>query len=162
MMAAVNKRIETEELLTLIPHKGKMVLLSRVLEWDLDQWTLTGAYDITEDVLFYDPLLGGIPGWVSFECMAQSVSALTGIHIRLAGKEPNMGFILSISDMEITVPVLKAGTTINTEVRLNCRMENVLAFDCWVFSGESTAAAAKLTVMEVDKNFPGKIPGGQV
>jgi predicted hotdog family 3-hydroxylacyl-ACP dehydratase len=154
-MTAVNKCIETEELLTLIPHKGKMVLLSRILSWDLDQWTLKGVYDITEDGLFYDPLLGGIPGWVSFECMAQSVSALTGIHTRLEGKEPNMGFILSISNMEITIPVLKAGTAITTDVRLNCRMDNVLAFDCWVYSGDKAAATAKLTVMEANERFPG-------
>jgi predicted hotdog family 3-hydroxylacyl-ACP dehydratase len=154
---AAGKRIETEELLTLIPHKGKMVLLSRVLSWDTDQGTLEGAYDITEDGLFYDPYLGGIPGWVSFECMAQSVSALIGIQIRLEGKEPPMGFILSISDMEVTIPVLRAGTTITSEVHLDCRMENLLAFDCKVFLEGSPAAAARLTVMEADDRFPGSV-----
>jgi predicted hotdog family 3-hydroxylacyl-ACP dehydratase len=152
-MASGNTIIETDELLTLIPHKGKMVLLSRVLEWDTDQWTLKGVYDITEEGLFYDPLLGGIPGWVSFECMAQSVSALTGIRICLAGQGPKMGFILSISNMEVNIPVLSAGTAVRTEVVLDYRVEDIFVFDCRVFSGEAVAAAAKMTVKEVDDEF---------
>jgi predicted hotdog family 3-hydroxylacyl-ACP dehydratase len=151
---AAGKLIETEELLTLIPHKGKMVLLSRVLSWDTDQGILKSAYDITGEELFYDPSLEGMPGWISFECMAQSVSALIGIQIRLEGKEPPMGFILSISDMEVTIPVLKVGATVISEVHLDYRMENLLAFDCKVFLEGSPVAAARLTVMEADDRFP--------
>jgi predicted hotdog family 3-hydroxylacyl-ACP dehydratase len=141
--------IEREELLSLIPHKGKMVLLSRLLAWDFETWTLRSEFDITDRCLFYDPALGGIPGWVSFECMAQSISALTGLLDRRQGKGPRIGFILSISNMEIAVPVLPAGTTIQAEVRLDCRMDEVYVFDCRVSLEDRTAVTAKMTVMEM-------------
>ncbi|GHU80475.1 3-hydroxylacyl-ACP dehydratase [Spirochaetia bacterium] len=152
--------IETKELLSLIPHKGKMVLLSRLLAWDLETRTLRSEFDITGGCLFYDPALGGIPGWASFECMAQSISALTGLQNRRQGKGPKIGFILSISNMDIAVPVLPAGTTIQAEVRLDCSMDEVHVFDCRVSLGDRVAVTAKMTVMETADTSVLKNRGG--
>ncbi|GHV74029.1 hypothetical protein AGMMS49940_13310 [Spirochaetia bacterium] len=137
--------IERDELLTLLPHKGKMFLLSRIAAYDTSGRSLSAEYDITRDCLFYDPVLGGVPGWVSFECMAQSIAALAGITSREKGEPPRMGCILSVSNMEIMRPLLQAGTTVQIRVQEDYADGGVSTFDC-----AGNAALAKITVMDMD------------
>jgi predicted hotdog family 3-hydroxylacyl-ACP dehydratase len=136
------KTIEKEELLTLLPHREGMLLLSRIVDYDLDDHTLRAEYDVSRDCLFYDPALDGIPAWVSFECMAQSVAAITG----LENHRPGLGLILSVSGMEIQQPVFKAGSTATIAVVEDVRMDSVYTYMCEVALGESQAVKAKLTV----------------
>jgi predicted hotdog family 3-hydroxylacyl-ACP dehydratase len=142
--------VERDELMALLPHKGKMFLLSRLRAYDLERGILSGEYDITGDCLFYNPALGGIPSWVGVELMAQSISALSGLKGRLKGKKPNPGFILSVSNMRIDIPVLKAGTTAVITIRQDCQMDTIYTFYGVVAAEGKEAVEAKLTVMEVD------------
>ncbi|GHV54000.1 hypothetical protein AGMMS49579_13780 [Spirochaetia bacterium] len=146
--------IEREELLTLLPHKGKMFLLSRVTAYDTLKRSLDAEYEIPEDCLFYDPALGGAPAWVSFEFMAQSISALAEITHREKGEPLKMGCILSVSNMEIRRPLLKAGTTAYIHVQEDYAADDgIFAFNCTVSLGTGAGTAvvsAKLMIMEVD------------
>jgi predicted hotdog family 3-hydroxylacyl-ACP dehydratase len=142
--------IEKEELQSILPHQGKMLLISRVLEYDIDSRALTSEYDITEDCLFYDPLLEGVPSWACFEFMAQGVSAISGLVGRAMGKPPMLGFILSVSSLKTNIPLIKAGSVIRVRVTEDVRVDNVFTFHCVVLIGETQAAEAKLTVMDVE------------
>jgi predicted hotdog family 3-hydroxylacyl-ACP dehydratase len=142
--------IEKDELMTLLPHQGKMFLLSRLRNYDLDKRVLIGEYDITGDCLFYDTVLEGIPSWVGIELIAQSISALSGLKGRRKGEKPRPGFILSVSDMRMDIPVLRAGTTAVIAIREDFKMDAVYTFHGTVSSEGKKAVEAKLTVMEVD------------
>jgi predicted hotdog family 3-hydroxylacyl-ACP dehydratase len=146
--------IERDELITLLPHKGKMFLLTRIAAYDTGKRSLSAEYDVTPDCLFYDPALGGVPGWVSFEFMAQSIAGLSGITSREKGEPPRMGCILSVSNMEILRPVFNAGTTACIAVQEEYADGGVSTFNCAVtLAGTEpgqAAASAKLTVMDVD------------
>jgi predicted hotdog family 3-hydroxylacyl-ACP dehydratase len=127
-----------------------MFLLSRIIDYDLDKRTLKAEYDITGDCLFYDGELNGVPSWVGFEFMAQCVSAITGLDHRRRGEAPKMGFILSVSALEIQQPVLKAGSTVSIAIAEDVHLGSVFTFDCGVSSGEGPAARAKLSVYEAE------------
>ena len=142
--------ITKTDIMSLVPHRGKMLLLSRVLNYDLRERTLCSEYDITGTCQFYDPALDGVPAWVSFEFMAQSISALSGLLARSLGKEPVIGFILSVSSMEIRIPLFLAGSTVRIEVEEELRVDSVFTFQCRVFAGGTEAAHAKLTVLDVE------------
>jgi predicted hotdog family 3-hydroxylacyl-ACP dehydratase len=144
-------KIEKEEMMTLLPHRGRMLLLSRVVDYNTEERSLSAEYDITENCIFYDPLLGGIPGWAGFEFMAQAISVLSGLAGRQKGKKPDIGFILSVSSMNIITPVLKAGSIIKILVEEDSRMDLVYAFKGDIFLEGEKAAEAKLTVMDVDE-----------
>jgi predicted hotdog family 3-hydroxylacyl-ACP dehydratase len=136
------KTIEKDELLALIPHREGMLLLSRIINYDLDGHTIRAEYDITRDCLFYDPALDGIPAWASFECMAQSLAALVGIEIQTC----RLGLILSVSDMAIHHPVLKAGSTLSIAVTEDIRMDSVYTYIGETLLGKNPVAKAKITV----------------
>jgi predicted hotdog family 3-hydroxylacyl-ACP dehydratase len=144
--------IERDELSALLPHKGKMFLLSRITAYDTVKRSLSAEYDITPDCLFYDAAQRGVPAWVCFEFMAQSIAGLSGLTSRERGEPPRMGCILSVSNMEILRPLFKAGTTVCIGVQEDCVVKGISTFNCVVSLKETgkAAASAKLTVMDVD------------
>ena len=53
-MKEIQQFIEYDELINYLPHKGKMFLLSRVTQHDVNNHTITSEYDITENCIFYE------------------------------------------------------------------------------------------------------------
>ena len=87
-----------DEISALVPHKGKMLLLDRIKKFDLQEIFIDTEVDISEDCMFFNEELGGVPSYVAFEYMAQSISALSGIYGRSCGNSPKEGFIMSVSN----------------------------------------------------------------
>jgi predicted hotdog family 3-hydroxylacyl-ACP dehydratase len=131
-----------------------MFLLSRVTAVDKNKHTLSAEYDVGKDCLFYDSELGGVPSWVGIECMAQSISALSGIANRDEGRKPKPGFILSVTGLELGVPFLRSGEVFLIQVREDYKADAIFTYDCGVSvkrpEGSFPVGKAKLTVMETD------------
>ncbi|GMO29728.1 MAG: hypothetical protein Ta2F_05160 [Termitinemataceae bacterium] len=141
--------IERDELYTLLPHKGEMFLLSRVI--DYDKKTLVSEFDITKNCIFYDDELDGLPAWVSFELMAQGISAIAGIENRAKGLPVQLGFILSVTSMDLFASVLKCGSTARIEVEEDCRIDLVSTLACKVSVNGELVAKAKVSCIEADE-----------
>jgi predicted hotdog family 3-hydroxylacyl-ACP dehydratase len=141
--------IEIEELQTIIPHRASMLLLNRVIEYDL-AGTLRAEYDITSDCLFYDPAQDSVPSWAGFEMIAQAISSLSGIRDRALGRKSQFGFILSIPSMRIYTPLLKAGATADIRVKeIDCT-GRIYTFSGELFYDGIKALEGKIMVMEVE------------
>jgi predicted hotdog family 3-hydroxylacyl-ACP dehydratase len=145
--------IEKEELLTIIPHRGKMLLLSRVIEYDIEH-SIRAEYDITKDCLFYDPVSGGVPSWAGFEFIAQTISALTGIRKRERREKPNIGIILSISSMRMEIPLFKDGCSVEIRAEETDCTDSTYTFEGAVFLENKKVIEGKLMVMVInDERF---------
>ena len=139
-----------ESVSELVPHKGKMFLLNRICDYDLEINLITTEIDITRDNLFYEEELGGVPAWVAFEYMAQSVSALSGLQGRTKGEKPKVGFIMSVSGFNAYVPVFKQGETVVINVLEKTRNDNAVTFEGSATVNGSLAVMAKLNTVEVE------------
>lgn len=147
----MNEEFKTKEIVSeLVPHKGKMFLLNRVQSYSLETISITTEIDITRDDLFYEDDLGGVPAWVAFEYMAQSISALSGIYGRSRGEKPKVGFIMSVNSFKANVPVFKVGETVVVTVRQTIRMDMAVTFDGTAKVGENLAVTATLNTVEVE------------
>jgi predicted hotdog family 3-hydroxylacyl-ACP dehydratase len=145
--------IEKEELKTLLPHEGKMMLLSRIIEYDIEHG-IRAEYDITGDCLFYDPAAEGVPVWAGFEFMAQAISVLSGIRSREKGEKPKLGFILSIPSMRMEIQLFKPGCSVEVSVKeLDCT-DMIYTFEGAASIEGKKVMEGKLMVMEVsDERF---------
>jgi len=152
--------IEQEELQTLIPHQGKMLLLSRVIEYDIEHG-IRAEYDITRNCLFYDPVLDGVPTWAAFECMAQAVSVLSGLRSREKGERPKLGFILSVPSMRIDIPLLKPGSPVEVRVQEVDCTEMIYTFEGTALVKGKKVMEGKLMVMEVSDERFKTLTGGE-
>jgi predicted hotdog family 3-hydroxylacyl-ACP dehydratase len=155
--------IENEELAALMPHRGKMLLISRILEYDVNVRSLRSEYDVTKTCLFFDPGLDGVPAYACFEFMAQAVSALSGLTGTILGKPPMVGFILSVSSLEIKLPLFRPGDIIQVEVKGEQAVDTVSTFQCIAKVGNNEAAKAMLMVMDIEnpEEFIGKGDHGE-
>ena len=140
--------IDKEGLDSLIPHKGKMLLLSGVREYNLEERSLCAEYNITEDCLFFDPATGAVPAWAGFEFMAQAISLLSGIRGRIMGVEPRIGFIMSVSSMQIAVPSFKTGSIVEVKVKEKNSLDLVYNFTGEIFLEGRKVMEGNLTVMD--------------
>ena len=61
------KTIEKDELINLLPHKGRMFLLDRAVDVDYEDYSIKTQVDVTKNSMFYDEGLGGIPSYITFE-----------------------------------------------------------------------------------------------
>ena len=134
----------------LVPHKGKMFLLDRIRDYDLNEKSITTEIDITRDNLFYEEELGGVPVWIAFEYMAQSVSELSGIYGQSKNEKPKTGFILSVNGFEADVPVFKQGKTVVVNVQEKIRVDQAVTFDGVAMVGNKVVVTAKINTVEVD------------
>lgn len=144
-MREVQQLISGEDLLPLLPHRGKLFLLSRVIAHDIGQNSITTESDITRSCIFYDEELGGVPVWAGFEFMAQSIAALTSIrHIRLELPPPPPGVILSVSGFNATQAVLPLGSTVQTTVHEDYRADSLSRFDCELSLREAPPGSTRI------------------
>ena len=142
--------IEKEELFSIVPHRGRMLLLSRVKGYNLEERSIEAEYDITGDCLFYDSAMAGVPAWAGFEFIAQAISAYSGIRNREYGIPPKMGFILSVASMRMEIPFFKAGSTVEIKTREIDRMDLVFTFEGEIFLEGKKVLEGKLMIMEVN------------
>jgi len=141
--------IEHEELATLVPHRGKMFIIDRITEAKVDEWIIESETKITENFMFYDKDIEAAPNYACFEIIAQTVSALTGLYIREHGLPPNMGFILTVSNLHFDFDTVKPGQVVGAKAVREALVDNIYSFRAEVTLDGKPAGQGKLTVMEV-------------
>jgi len=141
---------EKEELLSIVPHRGRMLLLNRVIGYDMKERSIETEYHITEDCIFFDSAAMGVPAWVGFEFMAQSISAFSGIRDKEKGEPPKRGFVLAVSKLQIGLPFFETGSIITIRAKEIDNMYPIYVFEGEIFLDGKKVLEGKLTVMEVD------------
>ncbi|MCL1928069.1 MAG: hypothetical protein FWG07_04660 [Treponema sp.] len=142
--------LEKDELLAIMPHRGKMLLISRITGYNLEERTINAEYDITGDCLFYDPVLAGVPAWVGIEFIAQTIAALAGLRGRKRGEEPKLGFILSVSAVKIGIPFFKAGSIVEIKAKEIYGVDSVYTFEGEILLEGKKVIEGKIMVFDVD------------
>ncbi len=145
--------VPAEQLINLVPHKSKMFLLDRLTQHDTQARTLESESLVTKEHIFYDKEIGGVPSYVAFEMIAQSISALSGVTGYENGKPPRPGFLLSLLNYSAKVPFFKAGTSVRVKIKKVDEMEDILTYSGEAFSSENPeepVISTTVTVMETD------------
>jgi len=138
-----------EPLEKLVPHRGKMLLLSKILSFEEKNNSLWASVDISQNSFFYDNTLNGVPVWIGFEYMAQAIAALNGKSDLAKGQEPGFGFILSVSNFIANVPCFKPNSTILVYVEETLKMDNIFMFNCSIKQDEKELAKASLSAAKI-------------
>lgn len=140
----------------LVPHSGKMSLLSEITGYG-DDW-LEAQVHITADSMFVDLSSDkkGVPSWVGMEYLAQTIGAYAGLQERLQGGEPKLGFLVGSRKYTCSTDYFALGQTLKIKVQRELQAENGLSvFACRLQSaalnggqGEAVEASANLNVFQ--------------
>lgn len=134
------------EISELVPHSGKMSLLTRVVNYG-DDW-LEAEVDVLEGSMFVEGQ--GVPSWVGIEYMAQAVAAFAGIQEKENGGKPKMGFLLGTRRYNIDAEWFPIGVTLAVKVVRDMVAENGLHVFQTTIMAPEISASASLNVFQPD------------
>jgi predicted hotdog family 3-hydroxylacyl-ACP dehydratase len=127
----------------LLPQKGAMCLLDRVLAADAEHLIATAVFSAAS--LFCRD--GRVGSWVSLECMAQAVGAWAGYQGRLRGVPPRIGFLLGTPRFDCRRAHLALDRELRIEVTKEIQVDEGLGqFSGRTFDGQELIATAVITV----------------
>lgn len=128
-----------------IPHRGTLLLLDRVLEYDAE--SIAVELCVPTDSPFH--VEGGVPAYVGVEYMAQAVACWAGCHARARGEPPPLGFLLGTRRYECAMPLFSSGLHLRVEARREILGENGLGvFACRILAADRELATANVSVFE--------------
>jgi predicted hotdog family 3-hydroxylacyl-ACP dehydratase len=131
----------------LLPHRGNMLLLARMLAADDEVATCEAVPDAEAWYAHTDDTM---PAWIGIELMAQTIAAHVALIARRAGKAPRPGVLLGTRAYRADVDRFPAGQPLQVTARLTHRDAAGLgAYDCTLADGGGTVlATAAITVYE--------------
>jgi predicted hotdog family 3-hydroxylacyl-ACP dehydratase len=138
-----------KELEKILPHKFPMILINRVIDFDMENKILTSETDITPETMFFDQAANQVPAWVGIEYMAQTIAALSGIFsLEFEKTEVKMGFVIGTRNYESFVSGFKAGQCLSVKVEQLFFDSELGSFNCAIFDGTRKLAQAQLNVFQ--------------
>lgn len=111
----------------LTPHRGGMLLISRIVAEGADE--LTAEITIAPDHPFLVPGKG-VPAYVALEMMAQTISAKDGLEQQRAGNPPAIGFLLGCQRFKTYREWLQVGETLTCHVFCRLDADGLGSFEC--------------------------------
>jgi predicted hotdog family 3-hydroxylacyl-ACP dehydratase len=132
---------------SLIPHRGVMRLVDRVLADDGEttrvEATVRGDGPFVRD--------GVLASWVGIELMAQSIAAWAGLRRLEAKQDVKLGFLLGSRRYDCDVQGFAVGTRLEVTVKQEIVSAQGLAvFACTVHDGQRLVAQANVNVFQPD------------
>lgn len=132
----------------LIPHRGTMLLLDRVLAFSEE--TALAEYT-PQSAAWYADDNGNMPAWIGIELMAQTIAAHVALLKRQQGMPPKMGALLGTRSYRSTAGSFAAGTALRIRVQSVLRDASGLgAYECSITLAATVVATAILKVYEPD------------
>lgn len=126
----------------LLPHKPPMIVLSDVVEFDIDKGYLIARADIKNtDILYLEEMLG-VPSYFVLEYMAQSIAVFAGYMDLKNNKKSGIGFLLGTKKLEVFKPVLDVGESYFIKVCQLFMEDNLASFECIVYDKDDNNIAS--------------------
>ena len=131
----------------LVPHRGGMLWLDRVLHCDADG--VVAEAIVHPDHLLADEADPGLAAWMGIEYMAQGIASWAGGQALARGEPVKPGFLLGTRRYECLRPWLAYGTRLRIECQRELMGDNGLGmFACRLLEGDVVIATANVSVFE--------------
>lgn len=126
----------------LVPHAEGMLLLDRVVAAEGER--VRSETTIRADNIFFQRGRG-VPAYVGFELMAQTISAYDGLKRRANGKKPAIGLLLGCRKYTVARPFFVEGERLTIESNSLLGEEGMASFECRILD-EAGAELASATI----------------
>lgn len=132
----------------LVPHRAPMLLIGDVISASATE--LSARVDPKASLQFADAD-GNIPAYLGIEYMAQAIAAFAGLEAHQHNRPVQLGFLLGTRRYKARVTAFTPEQPLHVNIREILRDENNLVlFDCQLFSGEQALASAQIKAIQPD------------
>lgn len=136
--------MKTVEIEHLIPHRGAMIFLDRVVKTDSNK--IFCEFEIKPDFFLCEQ--GKVPAYVGVEIIAQSIAAFNGVKNYSDRYEPEIGFLLGVRKFRSQVPYFNVGDILNIETTVEYIEESLCRFVGEISIGERKVIEALLSTFK--------------
>ncbi|MEO7478332.1 MAG: hypothetical protein ABIT64_03760 [Lysobacteraceae bacterium] len=144
-MASLTIPVGGIDIATVVPHRGRMLLLDRLLASDADAVVVSAI--VAADNLFADD--HGVPAWIGIEYMAQAIAAWAGCRALERNEPIRIGFLLGTRRYHCEPQHFAIGARLRIEARRELFGDNGMGmFSCRILEGETELARAQVAVFE--------------
>ena len=145
-------RLGKEELDAIVPHSGRMSFLSGIVDWGENLDWLVCRARFGEDFLFFDEEFGGVPSYVGFEFMAQSIAALSGLERYLGGiVEKRIGYIMGVRNYKARGKTLPPNEDFEIRIEEILRNGPVVSYRCGIDLAGDTISEGIINAFEPER-----------
>ena len=128
----------------LVPHASGMLLIDRVLASEGE--TVQSEAVIRTDNIFFRTG-HGVPAYVGFELMAQTISAYDGLLRRKRGQPPAIGFLLGCRSYRCSKNFFEEGERLHIKVTSVLEGEvGMASFECEITDPKNKTEVAKAMI----------------
>lgn len=127
----------------LIPHRGRMKLLDRIVELSIEKATvLTCPQDDW-------PLAeaGQVPALVLLEVVAQTAGLVCSLKVGLDGEEPPTGYLVGVRTGTFFRDLVEIGTELTCRARMSFVMEGYAVLEGEVLAGEEVLFSGEVQLV---------------
>ena len=131
----------------LIKHQPPMQLINELLA--VADTKGRCRLTVTEDNLFYNDRLKGLPAHVGIELMAQSIAAVAGNRHKSQGDDIKLGFLLGTRKYSCDIACFGVGQSYDVEVEeIHAEESGLSVFECSISQQDTVVAKARLNVYQ--------------
>lgn len=131
----------------LVPHTDTMLLIDRIVAVEGEM--VRSEATIRSDGIFFQ-VDHGMPAYVGFELMAQTISAYDGLKRRASGKKPAIGLLLGCRKYAAARPYFLQDECVTIESISLLGEEGMASFDCRILD----TAGAELATATINVYRP--------
>ena len=127
----------------LLPQKAPMAFITAIESVDFDAQTMVTRIDVHDTDLLFQKNLGGVPGCVALEYMAQSIACYIGaddIH-RTGMTKAVAGFIMGSRDLHVMIPTFNVDESYYVHVQSMFCDDNIASFECNIYDSKNNLVA---------------------
>lgn len=139
----------------LVPHRAPMLLVDRIVGEEGD--VTRAEHIIPADSIFLTPGKG-VPTYIAFEIMAQSICATDGLRRWRRGQGPELGFLLGCRKFTATRAWLQPGEVMTIEA--TCLLDaETSSYDCRVLDADGAVVATATVNVFQPEDIQGYLEG---
>lgn len=124
----------------ILPHNHPMILIDDIKEINIDERYLIAEVVISEDKIFFDKSINGVPYLSGIEYMAQTIGCYA--FYRAQRTEPKLGFLLGTRSYKNNIEKFENGKTYSIKASEIYGDSELVSFECLIYNeGEECARA---------------------
>ena len=124
----------------ILPHNHPMILIDDIKETNIDERYLIAEVVISEDKIFFDKSINGVPYLSGIEYMAQTIGCYA--FFRAQRTEPKLGFLLGTRSYKNSLEKFENGKTYTIKASEIYGDSELVSFECLIYNeGEECAKA---------------------
>ena len=130
----------------ILPHNHPMILIDDIKEINIDEKYLIAEVKITEDKIFFDKSINGVPYLSGIEYMAQTIGCYA--FFRAQRTEPKLGFLLGTRSYKNNLEKFENGKTYTIKASEIYGDSELVSFECLIYNEGVECAKAVINAYQ--------------